>query len=85
MSEEKIENNHYYKHLKEKSLDRCLLLLIPIIGNLVFAILDFKYKAEANNPQRVGRNHREIDQEERNREFFLELVRRPSNVMTQES
>ncbi len=44
MSEEKIKNNHYYTHVKEKNLARCISLLIPVIGNILIALLDVSLK-----------------------------------------
>lgn len=36
-----INNDHYYKHLKQKSNLRCIILLIPIFGNIAIGIYDF--------------------------------------------
>jgi len=47
MSDQTIVNNHYYTHLKNKSFLRCIVLLIPVIGNIIVGINDFanrKYK-----------------------------------------
>ena len=40
MKEESIRKSHYYTHLKEKSFARCLTLLIPVLGNIIIAIID---------------------------------------------
>lgn len=34
------KKNHYYTHIDDKSVLRCLILLIPILGNLIVAIYD---------------------------------------------
>ncbi|MBS4169054.1 ankyrin repeat domain-containing protein [Parachlamydia sp. AcF125] len=36
-----ISNNHYYSYLKQKSFSRCIVLLVPVIGNISVAIYDF--------------------------------------------
>ena len=36
-----IENTHYYTHVEEKSCLRCLLLLVPVLGNIVVGLYDF--------------------------------------------
>ena len=36
-----IKENHYFEHLHEKSFARCVLLLIPVLGNITIGILDF--------------------------------------------
>ncbi|MEM7174310.1 MAG: DUF4116 domain-containing protein [Chlamydiota bacterium] len=41
--------NHYYNHLDQKSTSRCVLLLVPFLGNISVAIYDFanrKYNDE---------------------------------------
>lgn len=37
-----ISSSHYYTHLKNKGIFRCLALLLPFIGNLLVAISDFR-------------------------------------------
>ena len=44
-----IENNHYYEHLKNKSYIRCIILLIPILGNIIVFILDLVNKRRTEN------------------------------------
>ncbi|MBS4168302.1 HEAT repeat domain-containing protein [Parachlamydia sp. AcF125] len=42
-----ISNSHYYTYLQQKGFSRCVVLLIPVIGNVSVAIYDFaksKYK-----------------------------------------
>ena len=41
MSKQSIVNSHYYTHLKNKSILRCIILLIPVIGNVIVGIYDF--------------------------------------------
>ncbi|MBS4168594.1 HEAT repeat domain-containing protein [Parachlamydia sp. AcF125] len=36
-----ISKNHYYTYLKQKSFSRCVVLLLPVIGNILIAIYDF--------------------------------------------
>lgn len=36
-----IVNSHYYTHLKNKPVLRCIVLLIPVIGNIIVGIYDF--------------------------------------------
>ena len=42
--------DHYYKHIKDKSCVRCVILLIPVIGNVIIAINDLINKKNINNP-----------------------------------
>lgn len=41
---EKGKENHYYKHIKEKSSLRSIALLVPMIGNICIAIFDIPSK-----------------------------------------
>ena len=41
MSQQSIKDNRYYTHLKDKSISRCIILLFPVIGNIIFGIYDF--------------------------------------------
>jgi hypothetical protein len=41
-----IANNRYFQHLTEKSVFRCILLLVPVIGNIVVRSMDSSYKKE---------------------------------------
>ncbi|MBS4168371.1 hypothetical protein [Parachlamydia sp. AcF125] len=36
-----ISESHYYSYLQQKSFSRCLVLLIPVIGNIMVGIYDF--------------------------------------------
>ncbi len=52
-SPETILHNHYWKHINDKSTLRCIALIIfPILGNIVFAIYDFR-EARLKNPEYV--------------------------------
>ena len=45
-----VINSRYYTHLEQKSALRCVMLLIPVIGNIVVGIYDFanrKYNDKA--------------------------------------
>lgn len=35
-----VDSNHYYTHLSQKSFKRCVLLLVPVIGNLIIFFSD---------------------------------------------
>jgi hypothetical protein len=37
------QNNHYFTHLQEKSLLRCIVLLFPFLGNLALYLYDCQY------------------------------------------
>jgi Domain of unknown function (DUF4116) len=41
VSTQSITNSHYYTHLKNKSILRCIILLIPVVGNIIVGIYDF--------------------------------------------
>lgn len=45
-SEDEIQANRYYAHLSQKSTSRCIVLLIPLIGNIIVAIRDNFLKRE---------------------------------------
>ncbi len=38
MDAETIASNHYYTYLNEKNVDRCIILTIPVIGNILVAL-----------------------------------------------
>jgi hypothetical protein len=45
-----VKKSNYYTHLNNKSSVRCIILLIPFIGNLLIGIFDFcKYKKDVND------------------------------------
>ena len=48
MDKETIESNHYFKHLDQKSFLRCLVLVIPVFGNLGVGIYDFSRSENAD-------------------------------------
>lgn len=35
-----ILNNHYYRYLENKNINRCLFLLVPFIGNIIILLID---------------------------------------------
>lgn len=41
-SSEETETSTYFKHLKSKKISRMLALLVPIFGNILVAISDFR-------------------------------------------
>lgn len=40
MDKDYVDSSHYFTHLNEKSFARCVLLLVPVIGNLMVMIYD---------------------------------------------
>ena len=42
MDKQTIANNHYYTYLKEKTVGRCFILLIPGIGNIIIQYYDYR-------------------------------------------
>ncbi|MBS4167636.1 ankyrin repeat domain-containing protein [Parachlamydia sp. AcF125] len=36
-----VSKNHYYAYLQQKSFSRCVVLLIPVLGNIIIGIYDF--------------------------------------------
>ncbi|WP_044881298.1 DUF4116 domain-containing protein [Neochlamydia sp. EPS4] len=51
ISKESLVKSHYYAHLSDKSFGRCITLLIPVLGNLTIAILDFLHRKSDNKKQ----------------------------------
>ncbi len=43
------EKNYYFVHLQEKSVLRSLVLLVPLVGNIVIIIYDFKNNIDSFN------------------------------------
>jgi len=41
IDETEIMDSHYYSHVQDKSLVRCIVLLVPILGNIVIGLLDY--------------------------------------------
>jgi len=39
-----VNSSYYYSYLNQKSTNRCISLLVPIIGNIIVGIFDFKYR-----------------------------------------
>ncbi|MBS4168593.1 HEAT repeat domain-containing protein [Parachlamydia sp. AcF125] len=36
-----VSKSHYYTYLKQKSFSRCIVLLLPVVGNIIVATYDF--------------------------------------------
>lgn len=53
---EQIKKNPYFKHLIEKRFLRCVLVIIPVIGNIVIAFIDHDQK-------KIEQNEKEFKQE----------------------
>ena len=46
-----VDSSRYYTHLKQKSFKRCILLLVPVIGNLTIIFSDVAaMKVKSNLP-----------------------------------
>lgn len=43
-SQHTIDKNPYYMHITRKPISRCIVLLIPVIGNVIIGIYDFVNK-----------------------------------------
>lgn len=46
-----LDSSHYYTHLDSKSFARCVILLVPVIGNLFVLVYDLstlKVKSQLN-------------------------------------
>lgn len=81
-SKENIQSNHYYTHLKQKSFARCIILLIPFLGNLIFGVVDFGRKKDkefslsmiATNKKPTAQNF--TPNELKDRDIALALVKK---------
>ena len=49
---EKTQQNPYWTHIHNKEMFRCCILLVPILGNIYIAKIDFSPKAPRNAPTR---------------------------------
>jgi len=47
-----LKDNHYFLHLKHKDFKRCAILLIPVFGNIIYIIQDFRNR-DYNNKATV--------------------------------
>lgn len=41
LNKTQIQQDRYYQHLDQKSVFRCLILMVPILGNVLIALCDF--------------------------------------------
>lgn len=74
-----IENNHYYEYLKDKSYARCIILLIPILGNIIVAIFDLVNKRGIEN-EALTSNVAKIEQNFlSNKELLKEIDKWPKD------
>ncbi|MBF8262750.1 MAG: Uncharacterized protein HW387_415 [Parachlamydiales bacterium] len=59
MTENAILKSRYYSHINQKSFVRCIVLLIPVLGNIVVGIIDVmqhKKSVVKNGPEsKIGR------------------------------
>lgn len=46
INKQTVINSRYFTHLKQKSFLRCTVLLIPVIGNVLIGIYDFKNRKQ---------------------------------------
>lgn len=44
-----ISNHHYFNHIDQKSFTRCFILLVPAVGNIIIAIIDYKNSKKNND------------------------------------
>lgn len=53
-----INSNRYFTHVKDKSILRCVILLVPILGNIIVGIYDLiqSRKAEAEDIERKNQD-----------------------------
>ena len=86
LSREEIASSHYYTHLEMKSIFRCVVLLIPVIGNIIVGIYDFiKHKQKDSMLAAVRQNgwalqfaHEDL---KRDRDVVLAAVRQNGLVL----
>lgn len=71
-TENKIKENHYYNHIKNKSFFRCIILTIPVIGNIVIGIYD---EIKKRNKKEMN-NHKELGYKDLTFEAALALVKK---------
>ena len=55
-----VSNSHYYTHINSKKAVRCVILLIPVIGNVSIGIFDYKNNKYKNNKKSQKQKKREI-------------------------
>jgi hypothetical protein len=46
LPERTITESHYFTHLQQKDFERCIILLVPIIGNILIGFLDIGFFQE---------------------------------------
>lgn len=68
------QSDRYYTHIKDKSPFRCILLLIPIFGNIVVALIDYNnYRKYSNSSQKV---QSDLDYMHRERAKIANIIRK---------
>lgn len=72
-SSESINSNRYFSHINDKSILRCVILLVPILGNIIVGIYDLIQSHQAEG------NERE-DQDFQARMLGLEVSQLPQNI-----
>ncbi len=83
MKEEVIKKSHYFTYLKEKNLDRMIFLtIVPIISNIVYAILDCSNK-KVKAVVKV-KNEIKIKEGISDKEFILEFIKRDKGSLQQQ-
>ncbi|KIC75891.1 hypothetical protein DB41_GZ00550 [Neochlamydia sp. TUME1] len=45
---ESMPKSSYYSHLSQKSFGRCIILLLPVLGNIIVGIYDFAHRKSYN-------------------------------------
>ncbi|WP_068469891.1 hypothetical protein [Candidatus Protochlamydia phocaeensis] len=51
-----IKANRYFSYINDKSMLRCIVLLVPVLGNIVIGLSDWIQKQQAENEERVSQN-----------------------------
>lgn len=57
LTETELSKNRYFRHINQKSVFRCLVLLIPFIGNIAVVIHDYHQKKEAGRLYCLAENY----------------------------
>lgn len=74
---ENIAKNRYWTHIKWKEISRCIILLIPILGNLYIIIDDyFEYKKDKTSCDKAIQSHQQL---QRSQAGMLAMVARQAS------
>ena len=53
-----VKKSHYYTHLNKKSFFRCVVLLVPIFGNIAVISYDLEHQRQKEKRNRISRINR---------------------------